>query len=110
MAINPVQDVEQTELAEKKEEPWITSEDSLFLLTPNNSFRVFLVELFSSTYYDDFMYHMIGFNSILLALDCPSLDDPFQNNTINFLFNIISAIFVIECVLKILTYGFYWGN
>ena len=53
---------------------------------------------------------MIGLNSVLLALDAPSLSDPFQNKTIDFLFNIISAIFVIECVLKIMAYGFFFGK
>lgn len=26
------------------------------------------------------------------------------------MFNIISGIFVAECVLKIIAYGFYWGE
>lgn len=80
------------------------------MFAPDNVFRVFLVDLFANSYYDDFMYHMIGFNSVLLALDCPSLDDPFQNQTMNLLFNIISVIFVIECALKIMANGFYWGK
>ena len=56
------------------------------------------------------MYHMIGLNSVLLVLDAPALMDGFQNETIDFMFNIISGVFVAEGVFKIIAYGFYFGE
>jgi hypothetical protein len=52
---------------------------------------------------------MIALNSLLLALDEPRLSDPYQINTIREMLLIISIIFVIEMVLKIIVMGFYWG-
>jgi hypothetical protein len=37
--------------------------------------RIFLKNFFEDPYYDDFMYHMIGLNSVLLVLDAPALED-----------------------------------
>ena len=52
---------------------------------------------------------MIALNSLLLALDEPKLSDPYQRQTISSLLLIISIIFVIEMVVKIIVIGFYWG-
>jgi hypothetical protein len=53
------------------------NQDALFCLPAENSLRIFLKNFFEDSYYDDFMYHMIGLNSILLVLDAPALADPF---------------------------------
>ena len=53
---------------------------------------------------------MIAFNSLLLALDMPLLEDKYQENTINFLLETISIIFVAEFVIKVIVMGFYWGE
>lgn len=53
---------------------------------------------------------MIAFNSLLLALDMPLLEDKYQENTINFLLETISIIFVAEFVIKVIVMGYYWGE
>jgi len=53
---------------------------------------------------------MIAFNSLLLTLDEPKLSDQYQAKTIEFMLKIISWIFIIECVVKVIVHGFYWGN
>jgi len=53
---------------------------------------------------------MIALNSLLLALDQPQLEDPYQRKTISQILLIISLIFVAEFVMKIIVSGFYWGN
>ena len=53
---------------------------------------------------------MIALNSLLLALDQPQLEDPYQRKTIARILLIISIIFVAEFVIKIIVSGFYWGG
>jgi hypothetical protein len=53
---------------------------------------------------------MIALNSLLLALDEPKLADPYQAKTISNILLIISIIFVVEMVVKIIVIGFYWGE
>ena len=53
---------------------------------------------------------MIALNSLLLALDEPALQDPYQKETLKLMLNIISIIFVLECVVRIIVMGFYWGD
>ena len=52
---------------------------------------------------------MIAVNSLLLALDEPALDDKYQKSTLDLMLNIISIIFVVEAVVRIIVMGFYWG-
>mmetsp|Transcript_19618 Transcript_19618/g.30232 ORF Transcript_19618/g.30232 Transcript_19618/m.30232 type:complete len:229 (+) Transcript_19618:3065-3751(+) len=63
-----------------------------------------------NSYFAGFIYHMIALNSLLLALDEPKLTDQYQKETITELLNIISIIFVVECALKIVVLGFYFGE
>jgi len=53
---------------------------------------------------------MIALNSMLLMIDTPSLNDKYQTESIDLLFNIISIIFVFECLCKMIVKGFYWGD
>ena len=72
--------------------------------------REFLLSLLQNSYFSGFIYHMIAFNSLLLALQSPSLIDQFQNKTIDFLLNFISGIFIVEFVIKVIAQGFYFGD
>ena len=63
-----------------------------------------------NSYFAGFIYHMIALNSLLLALDQPQLEDPYQRKTIARILLIISLIFVAEFVVKIIVSGFYWGG
>lgn len=53
---------------------------------------------------------MIALNSLILALNEPALVDPYQDLTMALILNIISGVFVAECVLKILVQGLYFGS
>jgi len=83
---------------------------SLFMFTYDNMFRSLLRDLISNSYFAGFIYHLIAFNSLLLALDMPQLTDPYQKKTINFLLETISIIFVVEFVIKVIVMGFYCGE
>lgn len=83
---------------------------SLFLFASNNRFRIFLKAVVQNKYFDDFIYHMIALNSLLLALDTPELTDGYQTKTIQLMLTIISIIFIIEATLKIIVMGFFWGK
>ena len=61
-------------------------------------------------YFENFIYHLIGLNSLILALDEPQLDDPYQVNTHQLLVTIISAIFIVEAIAKIIVLGFVLGK
>jgi hypothetical protein len=50
---------------------------SLFCLSHDNCFRVFLRHVIENPYFEGFIYHMIALNSLLLALDEPILADPY---------------------------------
>jgi hypothetical protein len=52
------------------------------------------------------IYYCIAYNSLLLALDQPALEDIYQKKTIKLMSNIISGVFVLECVVKIIAMGF----
>jgi len=53
---------------------------------------------------------MIALNSLLLALDEPSLTDDYQLDTIALILLIISIIFIVECVIRVIVQGFYFGE
>jgi len=82
---------------------------SLFILAHDNCFRVTLKHFVENSYFEGFIYHMIAFNSLLLMLDEPILSDLYQKNTIDIMLLIISIIFILECVSKIIVYGFCIG-
>jgi Ion transport protein len=61
-------------------------------------------------YFEDFIYHLIAMNSILLLINYPTITDEYFNNTIDLIVNIISGCFIAEAVLKIIALGFVWGE
>lgn len=83
---------------------------SLFFFAHDNCIRVALREFVCNSYFAGFIYHMIALNSLLLALDQPQLEDPYQRKTISRILFIISIIFIAEFVIKIIVSGFYWGG
>lgn len=101
--------------SEKKEEKKVDDqaykkEASLFIFSYENPIRAFLRSMISNSYFAGFIYTLIAMNSLLLALDEPSLKDPYQQKTIKLLLTIISIIFVVECFIKVIVQGFYCGE
>ena len=83
---------------------------SLYIFSSKSWFRKSLNQLIKSSYFDGLIYYCIAFNSLLLALDQPVLEDPYQKKTIKLLSNIISMVFVGECFTKIIALGFSYGE
>ena len=83
---------------------------SLYFLAHDNCLRTSLKSLIENPYFEGFIYHMIALNSLLLALDTPILDDPYQKKTIQFILLIISIIFICEFVFKVIVLGFCIGE
>jgi len=50
---------------------------SCFLFSSNNKLRMALKSLIQQKYFDWFINHMIALSSLFLALDTPSLNDPY---------------------------------
>jgi hypothetical protein len=84
---------------------------ALYIFGYDNWLRQKLKVFLENSYFESFIYNMIAFNSLLLALDEPALveQDAYQKATITLLLNIVSAIFVFEFVIKIIVYGFCIG-
>lgn len=83
---------------------------SLFVFGPENCLRRGLKALIENEYFENFIYHMIALNSLYLAVDAPSLEDPYQKKTLGMLLTTISIVFIMESVMKIIVLGFYWGE
>ena len=82
----------------------------MFLLSTKNSFRVILKTFIEHPYFENMIYYFIGLNSLLLALDEPYLEEGYEKDTIEYMITVISVIFIIEAVLKILVMGFICGK
>jgi hypothetical protein len=80
---------------------------SLCLFVPKHFVRKFCVDVVTHRYFDPIILALIVASSILLAIDNP-LDDPESEKvkTLAILDIIITACFIVECVLKIIAYGF----
>lgn len=83
---------------------------SLFIFPTNSKIRILLKHFLEHPYFENFIYHIIGLNSLLLALDQPVVNDPYQKMTLKTMQSIISGIFVTEATLKILALGFVFGK
>ena len=60
-------------------------------------------------YFESFVFNLIGLNSLFLAIEEPLLEDEYSKVTLELFGNIISALFIVECVLKIFVMGFVRG-
>lgn len=108
-AILKVFDVDEVHHHHHEDELW-KQQKSLFLFSYDNKFRAFLRDFINNNYFSGFIYHMIALNSLLLILDSPNLDDQYQKQTISGLLTLISIIFIVECVIKIIAAGFIMGE
>ena len=61
-------------------------------------------------YFEAFILHLIGINSLFMALEEPILTDPYSKATLKFFGDVVSVLFILECVLKIFVMGFVIGK
>jgi len=99
----------EVEAAEKpKKKPMVVTGKALWFLTPENPVRRFSVWIVSRQHFDNFILFLIIFSTFLLILESP-LNDPDSKQADN-LFNIdvvVTILFTIELVLKVIVLGFY---
>lgn len=82
---------------------------SLFLFAEDNPVRMGIAQMLEHRYFDDFIYNLIGLNSIILMIDYPIITDDYTNNTYDSIGTVISIVFVVEAALKIVAKGFVLG-
>ena len=102
--------MEQEKKKSKKKSIEIDESSSyLFIFAHDNAFRLWLKSFIENPFFEGFIFHIIAFNSLLLALDEPTLDNKFQNECIQYMLTVISINFVGEFVFKIIVMGFFIG-
>jgi len=85
--------------------------NSLFIMGPENAFRALCAKIVGHPYFDSFILLLIGFSTILLALENP-LDDPQSDGvqTLKQIDVVVSIIFTCELVIKVIVYGFCFNG
>lgn len=71
--------------------------------------RLKLKVLLENPYFEGFIYTIIAFNSLLLALEEPVLEDQYQKKTLQVMLDIVSIIFIVEFIFKVIVHGFVIG-
>ena len=84
---------------------------SLYFFGPSNTIRLFLLKIIENPKFDMIILFFIFASSILLILENP-LDDPDGEKIkiIKILDIIMTAIFTLECIIKIIAYGFLFNG
>ena len=79
-------------------------------MSPENPFRLICSKIVGHPYFDNAILLLIGFSTILLALENP-LDDEMSHyvQTLKAIDYVVSIIFICELVIKVIVYGF-WLN
>ena len=71
--------------------------------------RLFLKGFTENPYFEEFIFLMIALNCLLLTIETPTIQDQYQIDSLRLMLNIISGIFVAECVFKVIVMGFVIG-
>lgn len=79
-------------------------------ISEKNRFRIALGKFAENPYFDAFVYNLIGLNSLFLALEEPLLKDEYSVKTIAIAGDIISLLFLLECVIKVIVMGLVRGK
>ena len=84
--------------------------NSLFIFSPENKLRILTAEFVQNPYFEQFILHIIGLNSLFMALEEPILTEVYAKDTLKLFGTIVSILFIVECVLKIFVMGFVIGK
>ena len=84
--------------------------NSLGCIPETNTIRIWIGALCENPYFESFIFNLIGLNSLTLALEEPTVTNPYTLSTLELMGNIVSALFIAECVLKIIAMGFIKGK
>lgn len=83
---------------------------SLFIFSEKSLIRIKIARFVENPYFESFIFHLIGLNSLFLAIEEPSLTDEYTKATLQFFGDIVSGLFILECLLKIYVMGFVIGK
>ena len=83
---------------------------SLFIFGEKSKIRNSIARFVENPYFESFIFHLIGLNSLFLAIEEPVLSDEYTKETLQFFGDIVSGLFILECLLKIYVMGFIIGK
>lgn len=63
-----------------------------------------------NSYFESIIYNLIALNAVILMIDDPIVKNEYTNQTLKLIGNFISAIFILEFLLKVITMGFFIGK
>ena len=89
----------------------IPCQRSLWVFTTENKFRRLCCRIVKHKYFESVILVMILFSSIKLAVDTYiSSDNVRLSNISSDIDYFINAVFIVEAMLKIVTFGFFWDD
>jgi len=80
------------------------------MIPKDSKCRRWVADIIGDPYFESFIYHLIGLNSILLMIDEPVLENTYSKKSISFMQDIISLIFLLEALVKIFVMVFVIGK
>ena len=83
--------------------------NSLGCIPETSKIRIALGKFCENPYFEAFIFNLIGINSLFLALEEPTMTNNYSLRTLALFGDIISALFIGECFLKIFVMGFARG-
>ena len=89
---------------------YIFTGKSFYILSKDSNFRRQLALFLDNSYFESIIYNLIALNAVILMIDDPIVKSEYTNQTLKLIGNFISAIFIIEFLLKVITMGFFIGK
>ena len=84
--------------------------NALGCISETNRCRIKLGKFAENPYFESFVLHLIGLNSLFLALEEPTVTDKYTLDSFALFSDLTSILFICECVIKILVMGFVRGK
>jgi len=84
--------------------------NALGCIPETNKCRIMMGKFAENPYFEAFVFNLIGLNSLFLAIEEPTLKDEYAKKTLELFGNIVSGLFIGECVLKIFVMGLVKGK
>ena len=89
---------------------YIFTGKSFYILSKDSNFRRQLALFLDNSYFESIIYNLIALNAVILMIDDPIVKNEYTNQTLKLIGNFISAVFIIEFLLKVITMGFFIGK
>ena len=84
--------------------------NALGCIPETNKCRIYLGKFAENPYFEAFIFNLIGLNSLFLAIEEPTMTDEYSLKTLELFGDIISVLFIFECLLKVFVMGFAKGK